>query len=128
MSATRFELVDAVVQASRWFPSIEDAGLEMERDESLNKILYRNGYAPITVSPLGEEERRRAADALASLLLVELKATETQNLIDGKKTLADYTGLQERLETAASKAIGRPLERLALPRPAMPLTIDVAAE
>ena len=126
--STRFELVDAVVQASRWFPSIEDAGLEMERDESLNKILYRNGYAPITVSPLGEEERRRAADALASLLLIELKATETQNLIDGKKTLADYTGLQERLETAASKAIGRPLERLALPRPSMPLTIDVAAE
>jgi Putative phage integrase len=126
--STRFELVDSVVQASRWFPSIEDAALEMERDESLNKILYRNGYAPITVSPLGEEERRRAADALASLLLIELKATETQNLIDGKKTLADYTGLQERMESAASKAIGRPLERLALPRPAMPLTIDVAAE
>lgn len=126
--STRFELVDAVVQASRWFPSIEDAGLEMERDESLNKILYRNGYAPITVAPLGEEERRRAADALASLLLIELKATETQNLIDGKKTLADYAGLQERLETAASKAIGRPLERLALPRPSTPLTIDVAAE
>jgi len=126
--STRFELVDAVVQASRWFPSIEDASLEMERDESLNKILYRNGYAPITMAPLGDDERRRAADALASLLLIELKATETQNLIDGKRTLADYTGLQERLESAASRAIGRPLERLSLPRPVLPLTIDVAAE
>jgi Putative integrase len=126
--STRFELIDAVVQASRWFPSIEDANLEMERDESLNKILYQNGYAPITMAPLGGDERRRAADALASLLLIELKATETQNLIDGKKTLADYTGLQERLESAADRAIGRPLERLSLPQPVMPLTIDVAAE
>ena len=46
------ELVDAVVQASRWFPSIEDASLEMERDESLNKILHQNGDAPITMAPL----------------------------------------------------------------------------
>jgi hypothetical protein len=102
--------------------------LRMERDESLNNILYRNGYAPITLAPLGEEERRRAADALASLLLIELKATETQNLIDGKKTLADFSGLQERLEAAASKAIGRPLERLALPKPSSPFTIEAAAE
>ncbi len=126
--STRFELVDSVVQASRWFPSIADGGLEAERDSFLDKILYQNGYAPITLAPLGEDERRRAADALASLLLVELKATETQNLIDGRKTLADYGDLQDRLETAAGKAIGRPLDRLALPRPRRLLTIDAATE
>lgn len=126
--STRFELVDSVVQASRWFPSIADGGLEAERDSYLDKILYQNGYAPITLAPLGEDERRRAADALASLLLVELKATETQNLIDGRKTLADYGDLQERLEAAAGKAIGRPLEKLALPRPQRLLTIESAAE
>ena len=59
---------------------------------------------------------------------MELKATETQNLIDGRKTLADYGDLQERLEAAAGKAIGRPLEKLALPRPQRLLTIDAAAE
>lgn len=126
--STRFELVDAVVQASRWFPSIADDNLEMERDSFLDKILYRNGYAPITLAPLTEAERRRAADALAALVLVELKATEAQNLIDGRKTLADYGGLQERLEAAAGKAIGRPIERLALPRPERPTIIDSGAE
>lgn len=124
--STRFELVDSVVQASRWFPSISDAALEAERDGFLDRILFRNGYAPITMAPLAEDERRRAADALASLLLVELKAMETQNLIEGRKSLADFAGLQERLETAAGKAVGAPLQRLALPR-AVPPTIDMAS-
>jgi len=121
--STRFELVDAVVQSSRWFPSIIDGTLEAERDGFLDQILYRNGYAPISLAPLGDNERRHAADALASLLLIELKATETQNLIEGRKTLADYGNFQERLEAVAGRVIGRPLERLALPRPDRLLTI-----
>jgi hypothetical protein len=126
--STRFELIDAVVQASRWFPSIADSNLEMERDGSLDKILYQNGYAPISMVPLGDEERRRAADALASLLLIELQAAETQNLIDGKRTLAEHAGLRERMEAVARKTIGRPLHRLALPRPDNPSIIEAAAE
>lgn len=118
--STRFELVDAVVQASRWFPSINSAELEAERDEFLNQVLYRNGYVPITLSPLTEQERRKAADALAELLLVEIGALETQNVIEGRKTLADL-GLQERLEHAAVAAIGHPIERLVLPSPSWPV-------
>ena len=115
--STRFELVDAVVQASRWFPSMNTSDLERERNEFLDRILYRNGYVPITLSPLNEQERRRAADALAQMLIVELGAAEAQTLVDGRKTLADF-GLQEKLEAAASRAIGHPMDRLALPRPA----------
>jgi hypothetical protein len=125
---TRFELVDAVVQASRWFPSMNTSELERERDAFLDKILYRNGYTPITLSPLSLHERRRAADALAQMLLVELGAAEAQNLIDGRKTLADV-GLQAKLETAAAGAIGSPISGLALPRPALARpVIDVSTE
>jgi hypothetical protein len=109
--STRFELIDAVVQASRWFPSISSPELEAERDEFLNHVLWRNGYVPITLSALKPDERRKSADALAQLLLVELGASETQNVIEGRKTLAEL-GLQERLEDAARAAIGRPIERL----------------
>jgi hypothetical protein len=123
--STRFEIVDAVVQASRWFPSLASADLEAERDEFLNKVLYSNGYVPITLSPLSAVERRRAADALAQMLLVELGASEAQNLIEGRKSLADL-GLQDKLETVAAAAVGRPIERLALPRP--DTFIDIAAE
>ena len=126
--STRFELVDAVVQASRWFPSMNTSDLELERDEFLNQILYRNGYVPITLAPLTPLERRRAADALAQMLLVELGAAEAQNLIEGRKTLADF-GMQMKLEEAATRAIGRPIDRLALPAPAqVPAIINIAAE
>lgn len=126
--STRFELVDAVVQASRWFPSMDTADLERERDEFLNRILYRNGYVPITLAPLTVQERRRAADALAQMLIVELGATEAQKLIDGRKSLADV-GLQERLEQAATRAIGHPMERLSLSGPVITLaSSSVAAE
>jgi hypothetical protein len=126
--STRFELVDAVVQASRWFPSMNTSDLELERDEFLNQILYRNGYVPITLAPLTPQERRRAADALAQMLLVELGAAEAQNLIEGRKTLADF-GLQMKLEEAATRAIGHPIDRLALSAPAqVPAIINIAAE
>jgi len=126
--STRFELVDAVVQASRWFPSMNTSDLELERDEFLNQILYRNGYVPITLAPLTPLERRRAADALAQMLLVELGAAEAQNLIEGRKTLADF-GLQMKLEEAAARAIGHPIDRLALPAPAqVPSIVNIAAE
>lgn len=124
--STRFELVDAVVQASRFFPSIASAENEAERDEFLNQVLWRNGYVPITLSPLTAQERRKAADALAEMLLVEIGAAETQAVIEGRKTLADL-GLQAKLERAATAAIGRPMERLVLSPPTAPL-IEAAAE
>ncbi len=109
--ATRFEVIDAVVQQSRCFPSLISPDLERERDEFLNQILYRNGYVPITMSPLASAERRRAADAMAAFLLLELGAAETDHLADGRKSLADL-GLQDRLEAACRMAVGKPLNRI----------------
>ena len=114
--STRFEVCDAVVQASRCFPSLESADIERERNEFLNHILNRNGYVPITMAPLTPTERREAADAMATLLLIELGATETDHLIAGRKSLADL-GLQAGLEAACRKAIGRPLSRIGAPPP-----------
>lgn len=109
--STRFELADAVVQISRFFPSLEAPDLERERDAFLDRILYQEGYVPITLAPLSTRERQGAADALAKLLLSEVGAFEVQSVIEGRKTLSEL-GLQERLENIASRSIGRPLERL----------------
>jgi hypothetical protein len=125
--STRFELVDAVVQASRWFPSINSVELEAERDDFLNRVLYRNGYVPITLSPLTPSEKRKAADALAQMLLVELGATEAQRLLEGRTTLIDL-GLQEKLERAAAAATGRPLERLIVASRAIVPAIEPVTE
>jgi hypothetical protein len=114
--STRFELSDAVVQTSRFYPSLQSDDLERERDEFLNRVLYREGYVPITLAPLSVQERRDAADAMAALLLTELGAAEADNLIEGRKTLADL-GLQDRLQDTVRACIGRPLDRMALPSP-----------
>jgi hypothetical protein len=125
--STRFELADTVVQGSRWYPSINTTELERERDEFLNRILFNSGYVPITLAPLSVRERRRAADALAQLVLAELGAAEAEHLIEGRKTLADV-GLQERLEKAAASAIGKPIEKLAMSAPRPTILIEAAAE
>lgn len=114
--STRFEISDALMQASLWFPSVYSKEIESERYEFLNQVLWRNGYVPITLSPLTDDERRKAADATAKFLLTECGATETEHLIAGRKSLADL-GLQVRLEEAAKAAIGRPFERLKLSHP-----------
>lgn len=127
--STRFEVVDAVVQQSRVFPSLESPDLERERDEFLNTVLYRNGYVPITMAPLSLAERRSAADAMAAFLLIELGARETDLLASGGKTLADL-GLQGRLEAACREAVGKPLDRM-VSQPvlaALELSIAAAAE
>ncbi|BCB22453.1 VPA1269 family protein [Bosea sp. ANAM02] len=109
--STRFELTDSVVQMSRFYPSLESADLERERDQFLDRILYNGGYIPITLGPLSAEERRKAADAMSAFLLTKLGASESQNLIEGHKTLADL-GLQQPLEDVVRRAIGAPLVRL----------------
>ncbi|WP_262031057.1 VPA1269 family protein [Microvirga sp. Mcv34] len=112
--STRFELIDAVVQASRWFPSINADALERERDECLDKVLYRNGYQPIRLAPLTPEERRDSADAMAAFLLIKLGAEETQNVIEGRKSLSEL-GLDYPLEETYRRFVGKELPRSVLP-------------
>jgi hypothetical protein len=111
--STRFELVDAVVQASRWFPSINSEELERERNEFLNIVCYRNGYVPITLAPLTEAEIQCSADGMAALLLIEAGAQGTQEIIDGRKKLADL-GLERPFEETYRRFVGKPLERIVL--------------
>ncbi|WP_134495989.1 VPA1269 family protein [Microvirga pakistanensis] len=112
--STRFELIDAVVQASRWFPSINADDLERERDEFLDKVLYGNGYQPIRLAPLTPEERRDSADAMAAFLLIKLGAEETQNVIEGRKSLSEL-GLDYPLEETYRRYVGKELPRSVLP-------------
>jgi hypothetical protein len=113
--STRFAVVDAVVQASRWLPSINADELERERDADLDKMLHRNRYTPITLAPLTVDERRHGADAMAAYLLIELGAFETQALIDGRKTLEEV-GIERPLKEIYRRSIGLPLARSSLPR------------
>ncbi len=96
---------------SRFYPSLESADLERERNQFLDRILYNGGYTPISLGTLSPEERRKAADAMAAFLLTQLGAIESQNLIEGHKTLADL-GLQQPLEEVVRRTIGAPLARL----------------
>lgn len=125
--STRFELTDSIVQMSRFFVSLDRPEIERERDEFVNRILYQNGYIPITLAPLSLEERRAGADAMAAMLLGELGAQEAQNLIEGRKTLEEL-GLQERIQEVARNSIGRPLERTTLTQPGREILLELNAQ
>lgn len=109
--STRFELVDAVVQMSRFYPSHESDDCERERDNFIEAVLHREGYVSIRASPLSAEEKRASLDALSAMILIELGAQEAESLLDGRKTLADFD-LQQRLEDVCKGAIGKPLQLL----------------
>ena len=111
---------------SRFYPSLEFADLERERDQFLDRILYNGGYTPISLGPLSTDERRKAADALSAFLLTKLGAMESQNLIEGHKTLAEL-GLQQSLEDVVQRTIGTPLPRLETrPQPAAVLELTAS--
>lgn len=109
--STRFELSDAVVQMGRFFPSLASEDMERERDGFLDRVLYNEGYVPFSMSPLDPIERRRAADALAALLLGELGSMETENLIQGRKTLSEL-GIEQGVDDVVRRTIGKPLDRV----------------
>jgi hypothetical protein len=74
--STRFELTDAVVQMSRFYPSLSSADIERERDGLINTVLYRNGYVPISVTPLTLKQKRALLDALSKHAFWGSKAKE----------------------------------------------------
>ena len=74
---------------------------------------------PLSGSNYTEAEIRLAADALAAKLLIEQKASDVEALMDGRKTLQDL-GLQDALEEACQKAVGKPLTRIGAPDPSGP--------
>ncbi|MDV3251129.1 hypothetical protein DevBK_07300 [Devosia sp. BK] len=126
--STRFELSDSIVQMSRFYPSLESEDLERERDGFIDRVLYREGFVPFSMSPLSNVEKRKAADALAEMLLSKLGAMETENLIQGRKTLADL-GIEHSFDDAIRRSIGRPLDRAALPAANDgPMLLDLTAE
>lgn len=113
--STRFELLDAIAQVSPFYPTIASPELEAERNGFVDRALWHSGYTPITLSPLPPDERRKAANAFAEIMLVRLGALEAENVFAGRKTISEL-GLQEALESAIRTAIGRPFKLRELSR------------
>ena len=126
--STRFAVVDQVVRASRLFPSLRSDDLERRARRVSNRVLYDNGYVPLTMSRLSEVSEGRRRDGRRRDAVIRVGAEEVDNLIEGRKTLADV-GLQESLEAACAHAIGSPLPKLGLMAPtSAPRLIELAAE
>jgi hypothetical protein len=84
-----FHLKDMLVQASRIYPEVADTRVELERNNFIDQILVNNGASPISFSPLSEEEKAVASDAMAKFLISKVGAKEFENLHNGSITLAE---------------------------------------
>lgn len=91
-----FHLKDMLVQASRIYPEVVDTRVELERNNFIDQILMNNGDTPISFSPLSEEEKATASDAMAKLLLSKVGAKECENLHNGSITLAQL-GIEKKV-------------------------------
>ena len=90
-----FHLKDLLVQASRIYPEVADTRVELERNNFIDQILINNGATPISFSPLSEEEKAAASDAMAKFLISKVGAKESENLHNGSITLADL-GIEKK--------------------------------
>jgi hypothetical protein len=89
VDTTDFQVKNVLVQASRAYPEVADARVEMERDHFVDQILVNNGFQSLSFSPLTKEEKRAASDALSNLLLSKVGAVECEQLHNGTKTLSE---------------------------------------
>lgn len=89
VDTTDFQVKNVLVQASRAYPEVADARVEMERDHFVDQILVNNGFQSLSFSPLTKEEKRAASDALSNLLLSKVGAAECEQLHNGTKTLSE---------------------------------------
>ena len=126
--ASRYEVVDAVVQASRHYPSLASPDMERERDGMTDRIAYRSGYAPPSLAALGKAEWRRSGDALARLFVSALTSVEVDDLIEGRKRISDLDGLEERFRRICLETMGKEPSRNgpAEPKVAAPLDDEEA--
>jgi len=86
---TRFEVLDAVVQASRVYSLFHSEKFELERERYLDALMYFNGIQPISMMSLTESQKRMAADAASEWLLRNVGAYEMELMAQGAKTLED---------------------------------------
>lgn len=115
---THFEQIDRIVQGSRVYPFLKDPGYEQERDRFIDTILARNGFTPLSMTPLSNTEKSRAADAAAAFLLTRIGAIETQLLFEGKQSLRDI-GVETPLLALINDVSGNRLETIALSKSAI---------
>jgi hypothetical protein len=103
IETTDFQVKNLLVQASRVYPEIADARVEMERDHFVDQILVNNGLPPLTFSPLTKEEKSAASDALSSLLLSKVGAAECENLNKGLTMFSDV-GIEKKIHKVLDSA------------------------
>jgi hypothetical protein len=102
---TRFELIDSVLQGSRFYPMLQDDDLELERERFIDKIMFNNGMMPLSMMSLSKEQSRRAADAASEWLIRKVGAQETDLLHNGAQSLEDMGLDLSRFRAAPSSRL-----------------------
>jgi hypothetical protein len=104
---SRLELLDSVIQASRVYPFLEDGSLEIERQQFIDQIMFRNGMVPISMLALDDDQKKRASDAAAQLLLRKYNSVEVDALTTGEMTFTSLGSDAEALKLEIGKAVNQ---------------------
>ena len=110
----RFEAIDELVHAAKWYPSIRAENLARERQLEVTKMLVRQGASPV-FAVLTDDEALMAINAMTAYLYLKLDKASVRKLFAGHETF-ESLGLVDGVEETLSKAVGRPIA-LSIKRP-----------
>ena len=94
---SQFRQLDFIVQGARLYDDLDIELFEKDRDHFIDSFLFNSGMTPITLTPLSDNERRVATDAVATYLTKKLSDVELEQLEKNTVTLEEL-GYKSSLE------------------------------
>jgi hypothetical protein len=106
---TEFEQAARITAAGRIHKILGDERVEAKRNKYLNLILYNSGITPPDLlANITDEQRRRALDQFAKLVLEKVSSEAIGRLTDGDMKLRDLK-LEERVRKLLDVSLSNPV-------------------
>jgi len=104
----RFEAIDELAHAAKWFCSVRNEDISRERKEKIIQLLVRNGKPPI-VAMMTVKEAETAINAFTARLYSRFDRQAVRKLFNGQETFASL-GMTDDVESILSETIGKQME------------------
>ncbi len=97
VETSKFASQHLLVAASRLYPQFKDSRVELERNHFVDQVYANSGIAPISLTPMSDEEKKLALDAASDYLLRKLSDAELKSLHGGGVSVEELSIKKEKL-------------------------------
>ncbi|MGE4545091.1 MAG: VPA1269 family protein [Pedobacter sp.] len=104
----KFQAIDELAHAAKWFPSVRNEDISRERKEKIVQMLVRNGKPPI-IAMMTDKEAETAINAFTARLYSRLDRQAVRKLFEGQETF-ESLGMTKDVESIMTETLCKQID------------------